>query len=72
MQWKFADTVVVLDFETTGLSLQYGDRAIEIGAVLVESLHAGIDNQNNTLHDEKTAYSTLPSLAPVGSSFRSW
>lgn len=28
--------MVVLDFETTGLSPQYGDRAIEIGAVLVE------------------------------------
>ena len=28
-----ADTVVVLDFETTGLSPNYGDRAIEIGAV---------------------------------------
>ncbi len=36
MQRKFADTVVVLDFETTGLSPEYGDRAIEIGAVLVE------------------------------------
>ena len=31
-----ADCVVVLDFETTGLSPHYGDRAIEIGAVLVE------------------------------------
>lgn len=31
-----ADTVVVLDFETTGLSPGYGDRAIEIGAVLLE------------------------------------
>lgn len=32
-----ADTVVVLDFETTGLSPDCGDRAIEIGAVkLVE------------------------------------
>ena len=30
---SFADTVVVLDFETTGLSPDYGDRAIEIGAV---------------------------------------
>ncbi|MBK8804593.1 MAG: 3'-5' exoribonuclease [Fibrobacteres bacterium] len=30
-----ADTVVVLDFETTGLSPQYGDRAIEIGAVKI-------------------------------------
>jgi len=30
-----ADTVVVLDFETTGLSPDYGDRAIEIGAVKV-------------------------------------
>jgi DNA polymerase-3 subunit epsilon len=28
-----ANTVVVLDFETTGLSPDYGDRAIEIGAV---------------------------------------
>jgi DNA polymerase-3 subunit epsilon len=36
MQRKFADTVVVLDFETTGLSPEYGDRAIEIGAVLVD------------------------------------
>jgi DNA polymerase III subunit epsilon len=31
-----ADTVVVLDFETTGLSPNLGDRAIEIGAVLLE------------------------------------
>lgn len=33
---KRADTVVVLDFETTGLSPNYGDRAIEIGAVRIE------------------------------------
>lgn len=32
-QSQRADTVVVLDFETTGLSPQYGDRVIEIGAV---------------------------------------
>jgi len=31
-----AHTVVVLDFETTGLSPDLGDRAIEIGAVLLE------------------------------------
>lgn len=31
-----ADTVVVLDFETTGLSPTGGDRAIEIGAVRIE------------------------------------
>ncbi len=31
-----ADTVIVLDFETTGLSPDMGDRAIEIGAVLIE------------------------------------
>lgn len=31
-----ADTVIVLDFETTGLSPNMGDRAIEIGAVLIE------------------------------------
>jgi DNA polymerase-3 subunit epsilon len=29
--------VIVLDFETTGLSPQYGDRAIEIGAVRLEN-----------------------------------
>ncbi|MBO9494884.1 3'-5' exonuclease [Thalassotalea sp. G20_0] len=33
---RSANTVVVLDFETTGLSPDSGDRAIEIGAVLVE------------------------------------
>jgi len=31
-----ADTVVVLDFETTGLSPGHGDRAIEIGALRLE------------------------------------
>ncbi|MGB1975755.1 MAG: PolC-type DNA polymerase III, partial [Vibrio toranzoniae] len=30
---KSADSVIVLDFETTGLSPNMGDRAIEIGAV---------------------------------------
>jgi DNA polymerase-3 subunit epsilon len=28
--------VVVLDFETTGLSPDHGDRVIEVGAVLIE------------------------------------
>ncbi len=32
-----ADTVVVLDFETSGLSPDMGDRSIEIGAVRVEN-----------------------------------
>lgn len=31
-----ADTAIVLDFETTGLSPDMGDRAIEIGAVKIE------------------------------------
>lgn len=31
-----ADTVIVLDFETTGLSPNGGDRAIDIGAVRIE------------------------------------
>lgn len=34
-----ADTVVVLDFETTGLSPGMGDRAIEIGAVKIVNGH---------------------------------
>lgn len=32
-----ADTLVVFDFETTGMSPDMGDRSIEIGAVLIES-----------------------------------
>jgi len=32
-----ANTVIVLDFETTGLSPTMGDRAIEIGAVKIEN-----------------------------------
>jgi len=31
-----ANTVIILDFETTGLSPDYGDRAIEIGAVRIK------------------------------------
>ena len=31
-----ANTVVVLDFETSGMSPTYGDRPIEVGAVLIE------------------------------------
>ncbi|WP_299940946.1 3'-5' exonuclease [uncultured Microbulbifer sp.] len=37
MKKNNADTVVVLDFETSGLSPDMGDRAIEIGAVLIEA-----------------------------------
>ncbi len=33
---SYANSVVVLDFETTGLSPDMGDRAIEIGAVRIE------------------------------------
>jgi DNA polymerase-3 subunit epsilon len=36
MSMSRADTVIVLDFETTGLSPDMGDRAIEIGAVRLE------------------------------------
>ena len=32
-----ANTAIILDFETTGLSPAYGDRAIEIGAVRLEN-----------------------------------
>jgi len=33
---SYADSLIVLDFETTGLSPDMGDRAIEIGAVRLE------------------------------------
>ncbi|MFZ3048791.1 MAG: 3'-5' exonuclease [Desulfatirhabdiaceae bacterium] len=32
-------SVLVIDFETTGLSPDYGDRAIEIGAILIQNNH---------------------------------
>jgi len=32
-----ADTVIVVDFETTGMSPDHGDRAIEVGAVKLEN-----------------------------------
>jgi len=34
-----ANTIIVFDFETTGLSPDLGDRSIEIGAVLIEEGH---------------------------------
>ena len=34
--YRPADTLIVFDFETTGLSPDLGDRSIEIGAVLIE------------------------------------
>ncbi|GAL03067.1 DNA polymerase III alpha subunit [Photobacterium aphoticum] len=37
MKKQSANTVIVLDFETTGLSPNMGDRAIEIGAVKIEN-----------------------------------
>lgn len=37
VQQKPANHLVVFDFETTGLSPDLGDRAIEIGAVLIEN-----------------------------------
>ncbi len=36
MHSRAADTLIVFDFETTGLSPDMGDRSIEIGAVLIE------------------------------------
>ncbi|MBL4630927.1 MAG: 3'-5' exonuclease [Paraglaciecola sp.] len=36
MTQTYADSLIVLDFETTGLSPNMGDRAIEIGAVRLE------------------------------------
>jgi len=35
-EYRNADTVIVLDFETTGMSPDQGDRAIEVGAVKLQ------------------------------------
>lgn len=35
MQTSHPETIIVLDFETSGISPGYGDRAIEIGAVML-------------------------------------
>jgi len=37
LQTRPANTLIVFDFETTGLSPDMGDRSIEIGAVLIEN-----------------------------------
>ncbi len=37
MHYNHHETIVVLDFETTGISPDYGDRAIEIGAVKIRA-----------------------------------
>jgi DNA polymerase-3 subunit epsilon len=39
LQTRPANTLIVFDFETTGLSPDMGDRSIEIGAVLIENGH---------------------------------
>jgi len=36
MQSSHPETIIVLDFETSGISPDYGDRAIEIGAVMLK------------------------------------
>ena len=69
-------SVVVLDFETTGLSPDYGDRAIEIGAVLIRDnrlvdrfqslMNPGEENQqlHRELyrHHQQDASALLPQL----------
>ncbi len=35
MQFQYGEPLVVIDFETTGMSPEQGDRAIEVGAVMV-------------------------------------
>ena len=45
-------SLVVLDFETTGLSPNYGDRAIEIGAVLIENNEI-VDRFQSLMNPEK-------------------
>lgn len=45
-------TVVVIDFETTGLSPQLGDRTIEVGAVLIKN-NQMVDRFQSLMNPEK-------------------
>ena len=61
-----ADTVIVLDFETTGLSPDNGDRAIEIGAVLIENGAVTGSFQQLMNPGQRISSSTAAALLAVG------
>jgi DNA polymerase III subunit epsilon len=62
-------SVVVLDFETTGLSPDNGDRAIEIGAVFVRNNEIvdrfqRLMNPGKRLSGKQTSLPTAPFTVP--------
>ena len=56
--------VIVLDFETTGLSPNHADRAIEIGAVLIENNEI-IDSFQNLMNPGSRISSFIESYTGI-------
>mgnify|MGYP005990907547 CR=1 FL=1 len=67
---SYADTIVVLDFETTGLSPQQGDRAIEIGAVKLKD-GVVIDSFQELMNPGKPVNSFIESYTGITNSMLS-
>ena len=57
-------TCVVIDFETTGLSPDYGDRTIEVGAVLVENNRI-VDRYQSLMNPEKRVSGFIESYTGI-------
>jgi hypothetical protein len=53
MRQTCASSLIVLDFETTGLSPNMGDRAIEIGAVRLEEGGGGGGGSFSSTHESR-------------------
>jgi DNA polymerase-3 subunit epsilon len=66
-------TVAVIDFETTGLSPHYGDRTIEVGAVLVSNNHI-VDRFQSLMNPKMRVSSFIPDfpLAPLARNVLMW
>ena len=63
-------SIVVLDFETTGLSPDYGDRGIEIGAVLIEDNRI-VDRFQSLMNPQKRISSFIEDYTGITNSMLS-
>ena len=58
-----SETIVVLDFETTGLYADEGDRAIEIGAVLLRGQEVSDPFSTSTVENVDKSFVTKPDIS---------